>query len=61
MKLKLLKEDFEIKPFDCGDTDLNGFLTEDAKAFYEKNDFRFLDAEDKNKHTRLMYFDMLEM
>ncbi len=41
------------------------FLTVDAYLsavpFYEKNDFRFLDAEDKNKHTRLMYFDMLEM
>ena len=169
MKLKLLKEDYSIKPFDCGDADLNGFLVEDAIAFYtkrigktfiildnenivayfcllndkitkleasnsawkkvkklfpkgkhfssypaikigrlavskdyrhlgigskimdmikhvlysevshsyfrfltvdayisaipfyEKNDFRFLDAEDKNKHTRLMYYDMLEM
>ena len=169
MKLKLLKEDYQIKPFDCGDADLNGFLIDDAKAFYEKrigktflildndnlvayfcllndkitrleasngawkkvkklfphgkhfssypavkigrlavstqyrhlgigskimgmikhtlftetshsyfrfltvdaylsaipfyekNDFKFLDADDKNKHTRLMYFDMLEM
>ena len=32
-----------------------------AVPFYEKNGFRFLDAEDKNKHTRLMYYDMNEM
>jgi hypothetical protein len=25
----------EIKPFDCGDTDLNGFLFDDAKNYYE--------------------------
>lgn len=41
------------------------FLTVDAYLsavpFYEKNGFRFLDAEDKNKHTRLMYYDMNEM
>lgn len=36
MKLKLLKEDYEMKPFDCGDADLNGFLSDDAKAFYQK-------------------------
>lgn len=41
------------------------FLTVDAYlsavSFYEKNDFKFLDAEDKNKHTRLMFYDMNEM
>lgn len=41
------------------------FLTVDAYLsavpFYEKNDFKFLDAEDKNKHTRLMFYDMNEM
>lgn len=41
------------------------FLTVDAYLsavpFYEKNGFGFLDAEDKNKHTRLMYYDMNEM
>ena len=41
------------------------FLTVDAYLsavpFYEKNDFKFLDAEDKNKHTRLMFFDMNEL
>lgn len=25
-----------MRPFDCGDTDLNGFLSDDAKAFYQK-------------------------
>lgn len=41
------------------------FLTVDAYLsavpFYEKNNFKFLDAEDKNKHTRLMFFDMNEL
>ena len=27
----------DIKPFDCGDTDLNGFLVEDAIAFHHKH------------------------
>lgn len=26
MKLKRIKINEDIKPFDCGDTDLNGFL-----------------------------------
>ena len=30
MRLVKLEEVEEIKPFDCGDTDLNGFLFEDA-------------------------------
>jgi hypothetical protein len=25
----------KIKPFDCGDTDLNSFLFDDAKKYYE--------------------------
>lgn len=38
------------------------FLTVDAYIsaipFYQKNGFNFLDPEDKDKHTRLMFFDM---
>jgi GNAT superfamily N-acetyltransferase len=30
-----LKPDTELKPFDCGDVDLNSFLSEDAKNYYE--------------------------
>lgn len=41
------------------------FLTVDAYLsaipFYEKNGFKMLISDDKNKHTRLMYFDMMEM
>lgn len=36
MKLVELTTDYELKPFDCGDADLNGFLTDDAKLFAEK-------------------------
>jgi GNAT superfamily N-acetyltransferase len=31
-----LTADYHIKPFDCGDADLNGFLTEDSKSYLQK-------------------------
>lgn len=41
------------------------FLTVDvylsAVPFYEKNGFKMLLGNDENKHTRAMYFDMLEL
>jgi GNAT superfamily N-acetyltransferase len=41
------------------------FLTVDAYLsavpFYEKNGFRMLLGNDPDKHTRAMYFDMMEM
>ena len=41
------------------------FLTVDAylKAvpFYEKNGFRFMNAEDNDPHTRLMYYDLMDI
>ena len=41
------------------------FLTVDAYLsavpFYEKNGFKMLLGNDDNKHTRAMYFDMLEL
>lgn len=41
------------------------FLTVDAYLsavpFYEKNGFKMLLNNDENKHTRAMYFDMLEL
>lgn len=64
MKLKRIKINEDIKPFDCGDADLNGFLLDDAVAFHSKHigkTFVIEDAEDKNKHTRLMFFDMNEL
>ncbi len=33
MELIRLNPEVEIKPFDCGDTDLNGFLFDDAKNY----------------------------
>ena len=32
-----------------------------AIPFFEKNDFKMLLGNDENKHTRTMYFDMLEL
>lgn len=37
MELIRLTTDYELKPFDCGDADLNGFLLNDAKLYAEKN------------------------
>ena len=41
------------------------FLTVDAylKAvpFYEKNGFRFMNAKDNDPHTRLMYYDLMDI
>lgn len=57
----------QIKPFDCGDADLNEFLLNDAKSygaslsFYEKNGFRYLTTKDKDSDTRLMYFDLMTL
>ena len=35
MELVQLTADYEIKPFDCGDAELNGFLRDNAKPFLE--------------------------
>ena len=35
MELIQLTSDYEMKPFDCGDAALNGFLCNDAKLFLE--------------------------
>lgn len=65
MELIKLTADYPIKPFDCGDSDLNGFLFEDAYLsavpFYEKNDFKMLLSNDENCLTRTMYFDMMKL
>ena len=36
MKIVPLTPDYQLTGFDCGDSDLNEFLLEDAKAFLEK-------------------------
>ena len=54
-----LKEDTDIKPFDCGDNDLNGFLFDDAKE-YLKDLFAttYLLVDSKNNRT-VAYFSLL--
>lgn len=41
------------------------FLTVDAYLeaipFYEKNEFRFMNVEDHDPHTRLMYYDLMNL
>lgn len=48
MKLIKLTSDYELKPFNCDDTDLNNFLAEDAKNFINKrigNTFLLMDND----------------
>ena len=33
----------------------------DAIPFYEKNGFRFMNIEDNDPHTRLMYYDLMDI
>ena len=33
----------------------------DAVPFYEKNEFQFTNAEDEDPHTRLMYYDLMDL
>lgn len=114
MELVRLTPDYVLSPFDCGDSDLNDFLFEDAKnfqekriantfskhyrgqhvgsdlmtmikvivnenqnysafrfitvdaylsaiPFYVKNGFIQLTQKEEDDHTRLMFFDMLEV
>ncbi len=41
------------------------YLTVDAYisalGFYEKNNFKILSPQTKDEHTRLMFFDMMEL
>ena len=36
MKVVRLTPEYNLDEFDCGDTDLNNFLVEDAKSFLDK-------------------------
>ena len=57
VKLIRLQEDTIILPFDCGDTDLNGFLFDDAKK-YAKNLIAVTYIIQNNTHT-IAYFNYL--
>ncbi len=47
MKLIRLSEDYPLTDFDCGDTDLNNFLVEDAKGFLKKRIAKSFILEDE--------------
>jgi predicted GNAT family N-acyltransferase len=57
IKLIRLEADTEILPFDCGDTDLNGFLFEDAKKYAKELIAVTYILQDESK--TLAYFNYL--
>ena len=66
MRLTKLEDIETLKPFDCGDDDLNEFLTVDAYRaavpFYEKNGFKILVNEvSDDAHTVPMYYDLKQL
>ena len=56
MKLVKLTPDTELRGFDCCD---NAYLS--AIDFYQKNNFKILSEKILSDHTRLMFFDMMEL
>mgnify|MGYP003317990424 CR=1 FL=1 len=65
VKLKRLNPNDSIKPFDCGDTDLNGFLLEDdssvSNARHHTNELLAVTyiIEDEDKEQTIAYFSLL--
>lgn len=65
VKLKRLNPNDSIKPFDCGDTDLNGFLLEDdnsvSNARHHTNELLAVTylIEDEDKERTIAYFSLL--
>ena len=57
MQLDRLTAQTDIKPFDCGDDDLNGFLMNDAKAFMQKKIANTFLLTDEGK--TVAYFSLL--
>ncbi len=43
-----------MKPFDCGDADLNGFLLQDAKMYQEKK-LAYTFVLEENEHIVAFY------
>jgi len=58
MRIAKVTQDYEIKPFDCGDADLNGFLMNDAKNYAEKNIAYTFVMEDDNGNP-IAYYSLL--
>ncbi len=65
VKLKRLNPNDSIKPFDCGDTDLNGFLLEDdslvSNARHHAKELLAVTylIEDEEKEQTIAYFSLL--
>lgn len=57
MLIKLLESDSDIKSFNCGDSDLNDFLLNDAKQFSEKRIANTYIVE--NEGSIVAYFSLL--
>ncbi|HEX8015506.1 MAG TPA: hypothetical protein VF465_09760, partial [Flavobacterium sp.] len=57
IKLIRLQPDTVILPFDCGDTDLNGFLFDDAKNY--SKDLIAVTYIIQNEEKTLAYFNYL--
>lgn len=57
MQLDRLTAQTDIKPFDCGDDDLNGFLMNDAKSFMQKKIANTFLLTDEGK--AVAYFSLL--
>ena len=58
MKVVRLTTDYELTEFDCGDSDLNEFLMEDAKLFHEKRIANTFILEDEGRIVA--YFLLVE-
>ena len=57
MRLARFEELDHIKPFDCGDTDLNGFLCDDASHYQQQLLANTFILEDE--HQTIAYFCLL--
>lgn len=54
-----LSENNKIKPFDCGDSDLNGFLFEDARNYLKELLAVTYLLEDPANNKTVAYFSLL--
>lgn len=54
-----IEADTVIKPFDCGDTDLNGFLFEDAKQYLDAMLAVTYLLEDNEANKTVAYYCLL--
>ena len=59
MELIQLTSDYEIKPFDCGDAVLNGFLRNEAKPFLETRLARTFVLYDRDEDQIAGFFCLL--